>query len=299
MTTTPIDRGAIRALLAQEIAGGGDRLVPAALLKTLSARPGARAILLYGARRRGDTGVPSGPVDLYLLTEGGGGWGVGPMLHHLLPPAISFEGAGAAEAKLATMRLSTFRARMRRMSWDTTLWARFSQPVRLLWSTDEKARSEVLEALTDAVETAGWWAAHLAEPTAAGADRWAGLYRRTYGAELRVERATSRAMSLIQDDAARFSALARLAIEPHGIPSEQARSRAEAAWHRRVRVGKLLNLARLAKAAVFTRGALTYALSKVERHSGAPVELSPWQRRWPVLGAPVALWRLWRERRLR
>ena len=37
----------------------------------------------------------------------------------------------------------------------------------------------------------------------------------------------------------------------------------------------------------------------VERHSGRPVELKPWQRRWPWLAAPVVLWRLWRERRLR
>ena len=64
-------------------------------------------------------------------------------------------------------------------------------------------------------------------------------------------------------------------------------------------MGKFRNIARLTKAAFTYRGGFAYALSKVERHSGRPVELSPWQRRWPWLGAPVALWRLWREGRLR
>jgi hypothetical protein len=55
----------------------------------------------------------------------------------------------------------------------------------------------------------------------------------------------------------------------------------------------------LAKAAFTYRGGLAYALSKVERHSGRPVDLKPWERRWPWLAAPVVFWRLWREGRLR
>lgn len=297
---TQADRAAIRALVAAELTGPADDLVPPALLQRLTGRPGARALLLYGARRRpAEAGVPAGPVDLYLLTDRTGGPGA---LHRLLPPAIAFEAetpGTAPTVKLATMRVAAFRARMRRMSWDTTLWARFSQPVQLVWAADPEARAEVAEALTEAILTAGWWAARLVPDRPSPEARWAGLYAHTYAAELRVERADARALSLIAGEEARFARLAALAIAPAGDLSGPERAAARRAWRRRVGVGKALNLARLAKAALTAPGALEYAVSKVERHSGAPVALSPWQRRWPLLGAPVALWRLWRARRLR
>ena len=94
----------------------------------------------------------------------------------------------------------------------------------------------------------------------------------------------------------RYRHLHRLLIAGHP-PGD--RSAAARAWRRRQIVGKIRNLARLTKAAFTYRGGFAYALAKVERHSGRPVELSPWQRRWPWLAAPVVLWRLWRERRLR
>ena len=71
--------------------------------------------------------------------------------------------------------------------------------------------------------------------------------------------------------------------KPPGDPRTAAR-----AWRRRQIMGKFRNIARLTKAAFTYRGGFTYALSKVERHSGRPVALSPWQRRWPVRACALA-----------
>ena len=62
-------------------------------------------------------------------------------------------------------------------------------------------------------------------------------------------------------------------------------------------LGKLLNIARLVRAAGTFEGAARYAAWKVERHTGVTVELTPWRERHPVLAAPGVLWRVWRERK--
>ncbi len=121
------------------------------------------------------------------------------------------------------------------------------------------------------------------------------MFRVTYGSELRVE-GGGRARDLIAAAPERYRQLHRLLIAGGSPDGRKAAARA---WRYRRIVGKIRNLARLTKAAFTYRGGIPYALAKVERHSGRPVEMSPWQRRWPWLAAPVVLWRLWRERRLR
>jgi hypothetical protein len=60
-------------------------------------------------------------------------------------------------------------------------------------------------------------------------------------------------------------------------------------------VGKLLNLARLVKAAFTFQGGLDYVLWKVKRHSGVEIQVTDWQRRHPVLAAPSLAWKLYRR----
>ena len=64
-------------------------------------------------------------------------------------------------------------------------------------------------------------------------------------------------------------------------------------------LGKLLNVARLAKAAFTFRNGVEYILWKIERHSGRPVPISAWERRHPFLAAPGLLWRLYRAGMIR
>ncbi len=292
---TPLED--IREIVAAELSRPADDDVRV-LAESLGREPGALAVLFYGARRRAseDRG---GPLDLYLLTSGDAahhGWGVSALFNRLLPPNVYRRKEGDAEAKLAVMRLAAFRARMRRESWDTTLWARFSQPVTLVWAKDDAAREAVVDAVAEAVRTAGWWAARLAPE---GEDPWKALYSATYGAELRVEQKHGRAGSVVDAAADRFDRLRAPAIAASGSPSVAERKAATRSWERRRRIGKLLNMSRLVKAAFTYSGGPGYLLSKMERHRGRPFDLSPRQRRWPVLALGPAAWRLWREGRLR
>lgn len=298
----------IRRLITHELdrAPGGE---VAAMAMQLQARPGVAAVLFYGNMLR-EAGA-GGLMDFYVLTESDAayhGVGLSALANRLLPPNVYFaeleqseaespEGQSTVSAKVAVMRLGAFHARMQPDVWDTTLWARFSQPALLLHARDDAVRTTVIDAIVDAYDAAAWWAGHLSEPGADAQTAWETLYINTYGAELRVE-GTDRASLIVERAFPLYKALHAARIAPIAI-STKDRSKAKTSWDRRRRWGKVLNITRLIKAAFTFRGGLAYALSKIERHSGAPVELRPWERRVPWLAAPFVLLRLLRERRLR
>jgi len=266
-----------------------------AMARHLAKREGVVAVLFYGNRLRHPEGA--GLLDLYVLTESDAayhGHGLSALANRLLPPNVYHERLDdpAIGAKVAVISLPAFRRRMRRGGPDTTLWARFAQPAALLHARDAAARTAVIEAIAEAWRTAAWWADRL-EP---GETRWAGLFAATYGAELRVEGA-ARSSAITAADPALYGAIDRL-LPPETVSPQDARQ-ARRVWRRQRRIGKGLNILRLAKAALTFRGGISYALDKVERHTGAPVHLSPWARRVPWLAAPAVLIRLLRQGRLR
>jgi hypothetical protein len=83
-----------------------------------------------------------------------------------------------------------------------------------------------------------------------------------------------------------------------GVPDAGARATA-AAWRLRSRWGKALTLIRLAKATTTFAGGVDYIAWKINRHAGTEIEVRPWQRRWPILGALTLLPRLWRRGAIR
>jgi len=296
---------AVRDLIAAEL----DRPVgpeARAMAAMLAARPGVAAILFYGARLRdtGDAPSGTGPLDFYVLTDSDRayhGAGLAALANRLLPPNVyreTLDGPPAAEAKVAVASLAAFRARMEPACLDTTYWARFAQPVRLVFARSPAGRERAIEAVAAAVATAAWWAARLAPDPTDPEECWRALFRHTYGSELRVE-GGGRAGDIVGAAPERYRELHRLLIAGRPPASPAERAAAARGWRRRSVLGKLRNVARLAKAAFTYRGGIAYAISKVERHSGRPVELKDWERRWPWLAAPFVLWRLWREKRLR
>ena len=86
-------------------------------------------------------------------------------------------------------------------------------------------------------------------------------------------------------------------LRPH--VSDRDRADAERAWRTRQRLAKPLNLLRLAKAAFTFSGGADYIAWKIERHTGQRFEVTPFQRRHPLLSAGPVLWRLWRRGVLR
>lgn len=297
-------KGEHRAKILKQL----DQPVSDAIVKMvdhLAKDKGVLAVLFYGNRLR--VRDDKGLLDVYVLTDGNAayhGYGFSAFFNKLLPPNVYFkevqDDEETIQAKVAVMSLSAFARKMELSSLDTTLWARFSQSSALVFCRDQKTKQKIRTAIETAYETALWWAAHLTPSGSSVHGLWTGLYSKTYGAELRVE-SGARAITIIENAPELYEDLFQLFVEKtkkQPIPKNDI-EKAKRRWARRRIVGKLLNFMRLLKAAATFRGGIAYALSKVERHSGSPVELSPWERRFPRLAAPVVFCRLLIKRRLR
>ena len=274
------------------------------------------AVLFYGSNLR--SGELDGVLDYYVLVDSLRSW-YGKRLpaaaNRLLPPNILYlepEVDGRKlRAKVAVLRADQFRRGMRRGGLDTTMWARYSQPAALAWNRDNAGRDEVITSISEAVISAAGWAARLGPESGPAGDYWQALYKRTYSAELRVEKA-SRTDSLMAFGGDRYTSLLPLAWDAVGLAyttaedgvltpqlSASDRQSAAAGWALRHGLGKPLNFVRLVKSAYTFDGGVDYLLWKIERHSGVKMELTPWQRRHPILASPRVLWELRRRGAIR
>ncbi|HKR89690.1 MAG TPA: hypothetical protein VJS38_16080 [Phenylobacterium sp.] len=280
-----------------------------AFAKALAGETGAHAVLFYGSILR--TGDLDGVLDFYLLTgderrTGWRGW-----IARRLWPDVSYReleiGGRVLRAKIATMPLSTFGKAAAGGYLDTTIWTRFVQPCALTCAADAASAAAVKASICAAAETAARYAAALGPESGRAGDFWLALFRRTYAAELRVEK-PGREREIIRFDPGRWNALLPLAWRSAGVDFEASgetlrpqlreaeRRRLHRAWARRTMVGKPLNAARLVKAASTFEGAARYAAWKIARHTGVVVPVTAWRERHPILAAPGVAWRLWRAR---
>ncbi len=269
---------------------------------TLAAAPDVVAVLFYGSNLR--TRSLDGVLDFYVLTAGPKERGLWPRVGYR-----EFARAGSTlRAKIATMRLATFEEAAQGALVDTTIWTRFVQPAALVWSRDEVARAGVTAAIGAAAITAARFAAVLGPSHGEAAAFWRALFRETYAAELRVE-TPGREEQILIHGAGRYQALLPLAWKAAGIGYQRdgdvfapdvptaERVRWTAAWQRRRRLGRPLNIVRLVRAAWTFEGAGAYGAWKVERHTGIAVPLTPFRAKHPILAAPGVLLRVWRARR--
>ena len=262
------------------------------------AGPGTLAVLFYGSNLR--TGALDGVLDFYVLTEGPVARGLWPTVSYREFPV----GAHLLRAKIATMTLATFAKAARGELIDTTIWTRFVQPAALVESRDG---APVVEAVTAAAVTAARFAAALGPERGTAADYWRALFRQTYAAELRIEK-PGREEQILSHDARRYDVILPLAWAAGGIAYEAQdgvlspalpaaeRARLLAAWAKRQRWGRPLNVARLVRAAWTFDGAGAYGAWKVERHTGVSVPLTPFREKHPILAAPGVFWRVWRAK---
>lgn len=274
----------------------------AAYSRLLAEEAGADAVLFYGSNLR--TGTLEGVLDFYILLPG-------PQQERIWPKVSYRElehGGKVLRAKIATMSLDKFAEAARGDSRDTTIWTRFVQPSALIWSRNEDARAKVATAIAQAARTAARFAAALGPQSDVPEGYWRALFRATYRAEFRVEKA-GREDSILSVNSDHFEGLLPLAWEADGIaftregallrPELDSGRRASIlkAWTGHTRLGKPLNILRLAKATTTFEGAAHYGAWKLERHTGIKLEVTPFREKHPLLAMPGAAWELWRARR--
>ena len=284
----------LRDLVSAELAEPVDPRVAAMAAAIAAEYPGAeRAVLFYGSclRERNLDGLM---LDFYLIVSDyraayGRGWFA--FANRLIPPNVfPFAHHGLA-AKYAVLSEADFARLNGPEARDVSVWARFAQPSRLVWAADAAARASSVAAVARAASTLLSYALPMSEDDADILDVWRRGFELTYASELRAER-QERSGSIVEDDRERYRRFAEAALPA-------ARAGAAKAWKRFRRRGKLLTLVRLAKATTTYAGGVDYLAWKINRHAGTRIEVRPWQRRWPILGALTLLPRLLRRGAIR
>lgn len=264
---------------------------------------GVAAILFYGSCLRQPASAatpPEGILDFYVVVDRYRDAYPGRVLalaNATLPPnvfhAITAWRSEPVRAKYAVISMAQFRRGLSQGSLQTSLWARFAQPCRLVWVRDAQTGATVTAALADAVITMVAAVAPLLERGFDAEQLWLRGFRETYRAELRTEGA-ARAKDIYESARARYEAITPPALAIVDAGKRDSRRLAQVRWAGRRVLGKTLSVLRLVKSAFTFDGGVDYILWKIERHSGVRLPVSPWQRRHPLLASPVFLWRLYR-----
>ena len=294
----------LKSLIAQELAQPVDKRV-AAFAASIAAQYGeaSRSVLFYGSCLR-TTELDGQMLDFYLIVSGyeaayGKSW-LG--ANRWLPPNVFPAEHDGLIAKVAVLSEDDFYRLNRITASAVSVWARFAQPSRLVWQADETAQTQAVEAIEGAAITLFDMSFPMMDIGAEHSieDLWKRGFELTYGAELRAER-KDRSDSVVDADPERYARFGPAVVaaiaernRTQGKPLKIIASRdaVEKRWRQLRRNGKLLTLARLAKASATYAGGIDYLAWKINRHAGTDYEIKPWQRKWPILGALTMLPRL-------
>jgi hypothetical protein len=282
------------------------------------------ALLFYGScLRRGTT---EGVLDFYAITRdyrSAYSSAAPALLGRALPPNVHYVELCEHDlrAKYALISLTDFARHASPASLDCRVWSRFCQPARIAWARDGETRDALVAACANAALTMtsrmlAWAEGDARERTLDPRALWARAFQETYRAELRSEQPAS-IDAIAAADPARYGAVLRAALavlaergecellgasaggELRIAQEPAALARARRSWRVRRVVAKALAIAGLLKTAFTFQGWLPYVVWKLERHSGARIELSERQRRRPLVYAWPVILRLLRSGVLR
>lgn len=265
----------------------------------------ARAVLFYGSCLR-TTELEGQMLDFYVIVSDYRAayrkrWLA--VANRLIPPNVFPVQHEGLQAKYAVLSESDFARLASSRTRNVSVWARFAQPARLVWSHDADAAERAVSAISQAGPALLEAALPMVDGKVNALDLWRQAFALTYSAELRAER-QGRAASVVDFAPARYlrftaPVLSTLGVdvdangdEPLALGLREGSRSARRTWARRRIEGKLLTLARLAKASATYAGGVDYLAWKINRHAGTEIAVRPWQRRWPLIGAMFLLPRL-------
>jgi hypothetical protein len=325
-TRDDVHRAAIRARVAEELS---TPVRPAVewLARQIAALHGDSVVgvLFYGSclRKQTDEGV----IDYWVVVDDyrkahhrfGHAWA-----NRIAPPSVYFlerEWEGVTlRTKYGVLDRRAFERGTRLEAWHPYVWARFAQPARLIAGRDASATRFFEESVTDAIVT---FVARLFGqlPDRGGLLRfslpafWQEAFERTYDSERRPE-ADDSIKGLYHDHAERYDAVAAQALHhlarigfvdeamehprSFSVTVDARRlSRLRGRWRLMRGLSRSLGLIRLFKTAFTFGDWVPYVLWKLERHTGRQIELTPRQRRHPLIFAWPVILPLLRQRNLR
>ncbi len=276
--------GNLRELVAAELGMPVDPRVRA-MAQAIAAKhdDASRALLFYGSCLR-EAKFDGLMLDFYLIVSDyraayAKRWMA--TANRLIPPNVfPFEHDGLM-AKYAVLSETDFDRLNGPATRNVSVWARFAQPSRLVWASDDAATGRAVDAVAKAAPTLLGAAGRIAGEDIL--DWWRRAFALTYSAELRAER-NCRSQSVVDAEPDRYRCFGEAAAPL--VAGNAGR------WGRRRVEGKALSVLRLAKASATYAGGAEYIAWKINRHAGTKILLKPWQKRHPLLAAISLLPRL-------
>ena len=183
------------------------------------------------------------------------------------------------------------------------IWARFSQPCLIMSCVSDALREELIGNLARAVIHFADQASPLMAGKMTPRAFWSRALAESYRTELRAERPLERASEIVDRYGDRYDALGAAlfgGVDEAGlihVPAASGFARQGARWRWATRrwVGKPATALRVLKAAFTFDGGLDYVLHKLKSHSDVAIDITPHQRRHPILWSPVLAWKLWKR----
>jgi hypothetical protein len=290
----------LRQLVADELSLAVDPRVRA-IAAAIAAKHGAasRAVLFYGSCLRQQQ-LDGLMLDFYLIVSDypsayGKRWLAAANV--LIPPNVFYFEYGGLAAKYAVLSEADFRREIGRNARSVSVWARFAQPSRLVWSSDQASAERAIEVVSEAPPTLFQFTLPMMTADRHGSviEIWRRGFELTYASELRAER-KGKGGSIIEADEDRYLRFGEAIMEQIATVTGVGQSDRMARWWRHMqRKGKVLSVLRLAKASLTFAGGADYIAWKINRHAGTKIELTPWQRRHPLLAGISLLPRLLRS----
>ncbi len=214
------------------------------------------------------------------------------MLNWLIPPNVFYletpSPHGRLRAKYAVLSIRHFEKLVSKKTFHSYFWARFAQPSRIVRAS-ETMRARIVMCITTAIDVFVARTAPLVSGDSTASQIWNAGLSKSYKAELRAE-GPDRVMQLL----ASYGEWPERVTRYSGVPS--SKSGAQLAWRLRALQGGALSILRLLKGTLTFKGGIDYIVWKISRHSGVTVEVHNWERRHPLLGAPIVALRYYRLR---
>lgn len=278
----------------------------------LGTLPGVEAVLYYGSGLHGTARSRETVYDFYLLVRRYRDFHDSRWLAaagRLVPPNVYyFErefGGRLLRCKCAVMTVRQFLKAAGGGSFTPHIWARFCQPCRIPLVRHAADRKALVDALKASILRFHRRTLHLVDECTLR-DYWAAGLRSTYADEIRSEPADYTGQ-LVERQPQAFFERTRRALPLLGYPARLDETglliSGLSPWRKRLaRAGLVLLrpvrrsivIVRWIKAAFSFEGGLEYARWKIRKQTGVEVELTPFQRRHPLLGG-LALYRKMRR----
>jgi hypothetical protein len=281
---------ALHDFLSEQVATNVHPAVKALAEKLAETHSNVQLIFAYGSALR-DSNPTDTLVDFYVLTQSLADVSPNAISRALcskVPPNVYYlehqHDSVAYRAKYAVMPAELLAQKVSAQASNPYFWARFCQPMQLIFARDDIARKRAIQILARAATTARSHARKLS-PQSKPDVQWTMLFRETYQTELRPED-VSRADLIFANNTKHFETISNLT---------EIVETSEKPWETRRWQGKLLSLLRLAKAAFTFQGGADYAAWKIKRHSGVDIEIKDWHRKHPLLASIVLLPKLLRK----